>query len=567
MRRTLLLPLPLVAAVITVSGVSFAQAPPEPPPAWTPPPAAPPAAPAPGDTTAVAPPPPVVTQDAAPPEPEEEPSKADTSPLAKDGHPLAGFHNGLFFLRDYNDNFVLFPQGRAQIDTYTYFGSGVGDTTLKPTMFLRRVRPELTGEIMHHWWFMIAGDFAPTALDNANGKSEQYAATAGVAPTAGTSRYLQPQTAAVKAAATDVYLAYKADEALYFQAGQFDAPMTMQNRTSDKYFEFIERPLAIRDVAIASNKDIGIMAHGWADKRVFYYSLGGFNGAGQNRLNTDGRFTMIGRIYARPLAASAEGAIKDLQIGVSGRIGSHDNKYTFYDYQSMTTQGNYAFWVPTYGGTNGFTHIIPSGTQSAFAAELRVPLSMFDLTGEFVYLSDQTREALDGFQATNTERYGDIHGYSYYVQVGFWPLGNRDINGIPGDENYQHINWKKPDPESPKQALQLLVKWEQLALTYNSNSRDGLKDPKGIDGDINVNAFSLGANYWATKHIRISANYILDMFPSSAPSSATTPGSAVWSASQRAQAPGNTLAKGVNDDARNNASSLHELIFRFAVAL
>jgi len=69
------------------------------------------------------------------------PSPTDSSPLAKDGHPLAGWHNGLFYLRDYNDNYVLYPQGRAQIDTYAYAGPGIPETTLKPTMFLRRVRP------------------------------------------------------------------------------------------------------------------------------------------------------------------------------------------------------------------------------------------------------------------------------------------------------------------------------------------------------------------------------------------------------------------------------------------
>jgi hypothetical protein len=58
------------------------------------------------------------------------------------------------------------------------------------------------------------------------------------------------------------------------------------------------------------------------------------------------------------------------------------------------------------------------------------------------------------------------------------------------------------------------------------------------------------------------------MFPGSAPASVTksTNGGA-WTSSERAQAPGNTLAQGVNDDARDNAHILHEIIFRFAVAL
>ena len=45
-------------------------------------------------------------------------SNADNSSLAKDGHPMAGNHNGLWYLRDSNDNFRLYVGGRAQIDTY-----------------------------------------------------------------------------------------------------------------------------------------------------------------------------------------------------------------------------------------------------------------------------------------------------------------------------------------------------------------------------------------------------------------------------------------------------------------
>src|SRR4051812_43435464 len=58
----------------------------------------------------------------------------------------AGSHGGTFYLRDAEDNFRLHFQARAQIDAFNYFGPGVSDTGLKSTMFLRRVRPELTGE-------------------------------------------------------------------------------------------------------------------------------------------------------------------------------------------------------------------------------------------------------------------------------------------------------------------------------------------------------------------------------------------------------------------------------------
>jgi len=106
--------------------------------------------------------------------------------------------------------------------------------------------------------------------------------------------------------------------------------------------------------------------------------------------------------------------------------------------------------------------------------------------------------------------------------------------------------------------VQLLAKWEQVHLNYESASRAGTADAKNADGAIKVNAFSLGVNYWASKHIRLTANYVLDVFPDS---------TAGGSSANRALAPGNTLAKGLNDGARAGAHSLHEFLLRAAVAL
>jgi phosphate-selective porin len=495
------------------------------------------------------------------------PPKADDSFLAKDGHPMAGWHNGLVFFRDYHDNFRVYLQGRAQIDAYTYFGPGVSDTALKPTLFLRRIRPEITGELFHRWTFMIAGDFGATGLDNPKGTTETSAAAPGKAPSATSGKYASAETVKLSAAPTDVFINFKAHALFNAQVGQFDAPFTMENRTSDKYIPFMERSLAVRAVGVPSNKEIGLMLWGEVPNKVFYYSVGVFNGDGQNRLNTDARADFMGRAFIHPLATVTKSELKDFQIGGSFRYGSRDQKFTDYDYSALTTQGNYTFWSPTYGGTNGTTHIIPSGDQVGAAAELRLPISIVDVNSEFVYVHNNTREALEGFEATNTERLGTMKGYSYYVEVGVWAYGQRDVNGMPGYENPPHLDFSKPDPEDPPHAFQILAKWEQVKLSYASAGRLGAVDPKNMDGDIKVNAFSLGANYWWTKHIRLTTNYVINMFPGSEPGKATVAGGPQETATERAQAPGNTLATGVNDKARSGAHILHELLFRVAVAL
>lgn len=494
----------------------------------------------------------------------------DHSPSAHDGYPLAGYHNGLFFLRDHHDNFHLYIQGRSQIDFYSYLGGGVSDTALHPTLFIRRVRPEVTGEFLGHFRFMIAGDFGATALDNPRGTTELAAGPPGSTPNATTARFAPADATRFQAQATDVFINYRRGSIFNVMVGQMDAPFTMENRTSDKYIPFMERSIAVRALGIPTNKELGGMVWGETEDRFVYYSVGPYMGDGMNRPNVDSRMDLYGRAFVHPFAKSAMSKtdpLRDAQIGGSVHYGSRDRAWVNYDYPALSTQGAFNFWNPTYAGQNGPVHIMPAGDQIALAGELRVPISRFDLTSEVVYVSNGTREALEGYQATTSDRFGRLRGVSYYAQVGFWPFGKRDINGVPGYGNPPRLDFSKPDPVVADRALQLLAKWEQLSLSYKSASRSGTPDPKNIDGDIKVNALSFGVNYWATKHVRFTLNYVLNMFPDSAPVSPSAAGGPQQTPDQRAQAPGNTLAKGVDDHARDNAHTLHEILARFAIAL
>jgi phosphate-selective porin len=492
---------------------------------------------------------------------EPAPIAPSTAAAGIDGQPLAGFHGGVFYLRDKQDNFRLYLGGRAQIDFYSFFGPGVPDTTLKSTLLLRRIRPELSGEVFERVSFQISGDFGSTGVTDFDGTNELRAAEPGERPTALTARYGSAQGVAVRSGPTDVFLNVRVCDCLNVQVGQFNAPFTMENRTSNNNIPFMERSLAVRVLGVPSTKELGAMAWG-SPLRWLSYELGVFMGDGQNRPNIDNRFDGMARVYARPLAAQP-GAIRDLQVGGSVRYGERDPDYVNYDVVTASTQAGAPFWRPVYRGDNGYVHVIPSGSQLGLAGELRIPFDRIDLTGEFVYVNNHTREAFEGFQAQNTERLGGLEGYAYYAEVGYWPFGNAYLNGRPGEQRPKHVDLSRPDPP-PKLGLQLLVRWQQLRARYESARRAGVVDAKNIDGKIKVDALSFGANFWATKHLRFTVNYVLDMFPGSAPRSPSDPEHAAQSAEQRAVAPGNTQTS--NASAHDTAHTLHELLFRFGVA-
>jgi hypothetical protein len=492
---------------------------------------------------------------------------------ARDGYPLAGRVGEYFYLRDMNDDFRIYFDGRAQVDAYLPFGAGVSTSApgsgLEPGFFIRRARPELAGEFLKHWQWMISADWGRTATGNANGQTATPTCSV-VAKTGVQTCVLRDsgvEAPSYTAQLQDVYMNFRASNLFNVEAGQILIPFTLENRTSANFIPFLENSLPVRTIGAPGLRDIGIMAWGETPASIFHYEVGIFNGDGPNVLNQDANFDGIGRIFAHPFATT-DTPLKTLQIGASGHFGVRSAKTVGYDYPALTTQEGYAFWKPTYTDSNGnLIHIIPSNDQVTAAGEIYWPVSRVDITSEIVYADHDTREARDGYQLAypDTERYGSIKGYSYYVELGVWLAGDRQYVRRPGYQDPPHIDFSRPLPPTTS-SLELLAKVEQLHLTYASASRAGIADAKSPDGDINVNVVSFGASYWITRRVRLSLNYDLNIFPGSEPTSPSAVGDAKQSSSQRAVGPAQALAIGVNDDERENAHTLSELTARAQVA-
>ena len=355
-----------------------------------------------------------------------------------DGYPLAGYHGGRFYLRNRTDYFRIFLGGRLHVDSYNYLGPGVKHTDLKSTVLLRRARLELAGEMLGHWQWELQVEAGPTGFDNASGTEETSAAPVGTDPTAATATYAPVQGTRYRARPIQAYVNYRASDVFNFQLGQFNLPFTMENRTSTNSITFMERALPTRAWGVPGTKDIGARIWGHLENRALYWSWAVVQGEGENRPNADNRALTAMRVYTRPLAGG-HGPLDKLQVGASFKYGMHDKNHVAYDYPSMSTQSGYRFWSPTYTdsvGSGRRVHIIPSGAQLGIAGELRVPYDRFDLRSEFVYLKNNMREGVDGYQTDYTERFGTLKGYAYYVQLSYWLLGKPFLTGEPGIESH-----------------------------------------------------------------------------------------------------------------------------------
>jgi phosphate-selective porin len=433
--------------------------------------------------------------------------------------PTSGWHSGTFFLRDPSDNFRLYVQGRVHVDYTSFYGPGVGSlppaSALKDGFFLRRVRLEMAGEFFQRWqWQLSAEMSSASATDDVAAQNST--------PTCGynssgvetcTNQSSSVEAATVKPIPTDNFINYIADPALNIQVGQYLLPFSFENRISDNTTPFMERSLAVRNLGVPGQRDIGAMVWGDVAGGLIGYSFGIYDGDGPNRPNQDSRFDYYGRVVVHPFVS--DGAARFTQIGLSGRTGSRDPTLIGYDLPTLTTQSGYVFWKPTYKDSLGrLTHIIPSAWQSALGADIFLPLDRFDITAEAILTNFQTREAIDGAQLSPyTQRTGSLSGFSSYVQVGVWVVGDRSIIGIPGSAKPLHIDLTKPSTVVPGNGVEILAKWEHFAVDYEGASRTGVNDKKTPNGTTQVEALSLGVNYWATKHVRATVNYVLNTFP------------------------------------------------------
>lgn len=419
--------------------------------------------------------------------------------------PLAGYTNGAPFLRSRDSNFVLFPNGRLNVDGYFFPNRGEprdnttvdGTTDQRPrsTIFVRRARAELNGTILKRFDYMIAGEFASIPI--------------------------LFQSAAV----TDAWVNANIHPWLNITVGQFDAPFTMENRTVDKYIDFMERSLTVRGFGIPSNKEIGIMLSGLAPSRFLRYELGVFNGDGLNVRNPDNHFDFMARGYFAPLAllprAGGSRWLSEIWIGGSMWYGKRVD--VPYDAWPVGTQGGVSILPPVFNTNNTSYRFVPNGDLLKWAMEVNVPIGPLGFRFELVrnayegvgiyrppIIDSEKSLPLSRVLAGNVTR----SGTSFYLQAWYWILGGPGILPTPGQELPPRWQGYRKDSERFPIGLYLSARYERMVMHQEENL-DGtgprLDDNQKLAlGTLTFDSFGLAANLWWSRHVRFSANYLLN---------------------------------------------------------
>ena len=460
------------------------------------------------DQAPTAPGAPVSTIAPAPVDPAPPPAPTPVPPavlaLPDPPPPNAGYQ-GSFFLRDSNDWFVMLPKGRLHVDGYFFPARGdvapgvvsnsSDDKRPRDIIFIRRARAEVQGTIGKHIDFQIGGEFATTTSGG------QYGMLA------------------------DAFVAINYTPYAVLQVGNFNMPFMQENRTSNKTLDFMERSVAVRGFGVPANKDAGAMLFGQLPSKVLYYSLGAFNGEGQNFRNLDNFFAVLGRAFVAPLAPWAKGRrwMEELTFGASGwwqhvenvgtaaGVGTSTSGGTPGDVANLTTQGGWSFFSSNYKNGSVYSHLVPSGTIAKWAVEAHLPFHKFGIKWELVHQSMETGRYDDANGAARVKAGpGTFGGYATYVELYGWLIGDRTILEAPGLNGFPRLDFKKKI-EEPRWGLMAVVKYEHLSVDVTGppvlDAMGGMTvDPS--QGNYKLDVIEVGLNAWLTKHIRLTANYV-----------------------------------------------------------
>jgi hypothetical protein len=531
---------PAVASVWLVAQTASAQ----PAPAPAPPAPAPVPAPEPidaskveltpkggtGSTALEAPPaPPAAGQpgDGKPPPPPLPRAFPDEAALAlrdpSTGESVAGWHN-FFFIRDPDGNFRISPTGMFQLDFHGFAGTNVdgvpranGGAGLPPRFFARRLRFGFHGDFLKRWSFLGQFDIAPSVADG-SGTDQLNNPPIGVDPTGETARYRGVQGVDAGFGLRDAWVNYSLCPCLNFQIGQFQPPMTQENRTNAQDLPLMERSIATRSFVVPGQRESGLQLWGDFGDDVFTYEIAVVGGDGQNRATVDSYPDVVGRFLVAPFKSFK--LAKDIRLGVSGRHGQRDQLAVAYDVVPFTSNNGFVLWDPSYTDSAGRrVHVIPSGAQNTIGGEFLVPVGPVDIAGQAYYNAYRTREGVDGFQLTNTERLGALTGVGLTSWVTWWAFGDERIAGATGRMKPSKLNLKRK--AELKRGLEVTALFSAILASYDGNSRGGEDDaltPGSADAPVtDINIFQFGGNlsYWHTRNVRMTFNYGLYLTPDS----------------------------------------------------
>jgi hypothetical protein len=153
------------------------------------------------------------------------------------------------------------------------------------------------------------------------------------------------------------------------------------------------------------------------------------------------------------------------------------------------------------------------GSQTKWALELNAPLGQFVLKSELIYIDEGTRE-LDTASKNAVVRTGSLYGYGFYARMSYFVFGDPLINGLAGMQLPPHVTGEDRSAKTAD-ALQLLVEYDHLGFVYAGDNGGATNAVDPLVGAYLLDVYSVGINYWFTKRVRVTGNFLYNVYSGS----------------------------------------------------
>jgi hypothetical protein len=181
----------------------------------------------------------------------------------------------------------------------------------------------------------------------------------------------------------------------------------------------------------------------------------------------------------------------------------------------ITTQGGFTLFNGSYDNPEAGvarTHLSPDGDSIKWALEANLPFERagvrFELvrqsTGLAVWDVTNPSGATPVRERTNGARFD---GLGYYIEAYAWLLGDSHFVPAPGLESAPR---RGTAPEAPRLALMIAARYEHVGFDVTGLPLRAGMTPDIAQGHYQADVFALGLNFWATAHVRVSGNYVLN---------------------------------------------------------
>jgi phosphate-selective porin OprO/OprP len=362
---------------------------------------------------------------------------------------LKAFYKDGFYVQTRDKSFDMKIGGRVQGD---YLAPDQDNTNDNSSFNIRRARIEASGKLFTHTKFKVQLDFG------------------------------QGKDALLK----DGYLDFNYFKWAQLKIGQFKEPFSLEELTSSKYIDFLERSTVVSN--LSPSRDIGMMLHSEFAQGALGYSLGIFNGNGANQKRDENDDKDIAaRLYFRPFAHTKAVWLKGLQLAANSTIGNQAG--TIKDIKTPTSGIHLVEW------TDG---VKSDGRRSRFGMDLAWVMGPFSLKGEYI------RTDWDNVQFGAHKEDFDIYGW--YVSGSIFLTGEKKPYKAGAFGRLKKIHQIFDPSKGSWGAWELVARYDTLRI-----DKDIFTLGYGI-GTNRIRTFTLGLNWYPYNMVTMRLNYVRNSY-------------------------------------------------------